>query len=247
MKRVFGLIGFPLGHSFSRKYFTEKFEKNEITDCEYKLFELESIRELPDLLQKEPDLNGFNITIPYKQEVFQYLDELDEHAKEIGAVNVVKINDGKLKGYNSDYLGFTDSLLGFIQQKTALKALILGTGGASKAIAYSLTKLNIPYQYVSRSTSKTAISYEELAANKLIDEYHLIINTTPLGTYPKAENAPNIPYDSLTDKHYLYDLVYNPSETLFMKRGLSKGASVKNGYDMLVGQAEASWHIWNES
>lgn len=245
MKKVYGLIGYPLGHSFSRKYFNDKFRKEGISDCEYKLFELENIQMLPEIMKKEPNLQGFNITIPYKQEVLQYLDKLDQHAEEIGAVNVVKIVDSKLIGYNSDFLGFSDTLIKFINLNDVNKALILGTGGASKAIAYALKKLNIEFLYVSRKLGNHAITYEELRNKELISTQQLIINTTPVGTYPNAENAPDIPYESINGQHYLYDLVYNPQETLFMKNGREQGAKVINGYDMLVGQAEAAWKIWN--
>ncbi|MEL6558859.1 MAG: shikimate dehydrogenase [Bacteroidota bacterium] len=245
MKKVYGLIGFPLGHSFSKKYFTEKFKTEDISGCEYQLFELESIDQLSDMLRSETNLKGFNITIPYKEQIFPFLDQLDPHAAEIGAVNVVNIVNGKLIGYNSDYIGFSDTLKEFIDQKAVKKALILGTGGASKAIAYALQQLGITFQYVSRKSGEGLISYDELKQNSAIKNFQLIINTTPLGTYPNPENAPDIPYQELTDQHYLYDLVYNPAETLFMKNGIDQGAKAINGYKMLVGQAEAAWDIWN--
>lgn len=245
MEKVYGLIGFPLGHSFSKKYFTEKFETEGISNCEYQLFELEDIDQLSEMLKRETNLKGFNITIPYKEQIFPFLDQLDPHAAEIGAVNVVNIVNGKLIGYNSDYIGFSETLTEFIDQKTVKNALILGTGGASKAIAYALKQLDISYQYVSRKSGKELISYDELKHNNAIKNFQLIINTTPLGTYPNPENAPDIPYQELTNQHYLYDLVYNPAETLFMKKGVERGAKAINGYKMLVGQAEAAWKIWN--
>lgn len=246
MKKVYGLIGFPLGHSFSKKYFTEKFSNEGILDCEYKLFELEGIDQLSDMLKQEKDLKGFNITIPYKEQIFPFLDQLDPHAKAIGAVNVVNIVNGKLIGHNSDYIGFRDTLSSFIDHKTVKNALILGTGGASKAIAYTLKQLDINFQFVSRKSDTGLISYDELKQNGTLKKYQLIINTTPLGTFPNPEHAPDIPYQELSDQHYLYDLVYNPSVTLFMKKGLEKGAKTINGYEMLVGQAEAAWQIWKD-
>ena len=243
MSNVYGLIGFPLGHSFSKKYFSEKFTKEGIEGNEYKLFELSNIKEIRNLLENEPDLCGFNITIPYKEVIFPYLDELDSHAKEIGAVNVVKIHKGKLIGFNSDYVGFLSSLKNLIQNPTGMQALILGTGGASKAIAYAFKYIDIPYQYVSRNKGENAITYDELDELTLQD-YQIIVNTTPLGTYPNVNNCPDIPYELLGKNHFLYDLVYNPEETLFLKKGKEQGASIKNGYEMLVGQAEESWTIW---
>jgi len=247
MNEVYGLIGHPLGHSFSKKYFTNKFSEESIENCDYKLFDLSQIDEVETLLSQEENLKGFNITIPYKQAIFPYLDELDPHAKEIEAVNVVKIEEGKLKGFNSDYIGFLNSLKFYLKDNKDIKALILGTGGASKAIAYALRFSNIPYQYVSRKKSESAISYDQLRNEKsLLQDYQLIVNTTPLGTFPNVDNCPEIPYDQLNENHFLYDLVYNPEETKFLQLGKEKGALIKNGYEMLVGQAEESWRIWQD-
>ena len=246
MKRVFGLIGYPLGHSFSKKYFTEKFEKEQIAGCSYELFEIPEVAEIRTILSNEPDLHGFNITIPYKEQILPYLQAIDEDAAAIGAVNVVKITDGQLKGFNTDFIGFRDSLRQLVGQNMPAKALILGTGGASKAIAYTLQQSGVDYQYVSRSAKASSISYDDLKTSpQWLNTHHLIVNTTPLGTYPKTDAAPDIPYDQLSDQHFLYDLVYNPAETRFMQLGAEKGAKTSNGYEMLVRQAEAAWDIWN--
>ncbi len=248
--RLFGLIGYPLSHSFSKRYFAEKFEKEGIEDAKYELFEIESIDKLPEVLNSNQSLQGLNVTIPFKQKIFDYLDDIDFYAKEIGAVNVVKITDGKLKGYNSDFYGFKVSLeqfLGANQDYTQMGALVLGSGGASKAVAAALKALGISYSIVSREKSRANfVTYKELeveilAANKLI------INTTPLGMYPKIDTAPPIPYEFLTANHYLYDLVYNPEYTQFMQKGVLVGAKVINGMPMLILQAEKSWDIWNEN
>lgn len=242
----YGLIGFPLTHSFSKKFFTEKFQQLGISDSNrYDLFEMEDCSELLSLLSKYPNIKGINVTIPHKQHVLQYLNEIDTAAQRIGAVNVIKITDGRLKGYNSDYYGFSLSLKeAFIaSEKTAKKALILGNGGAAKAIKVALEDMQIDYKTVSRRPSDDSISYQEAA--DLIDSHQLIVNTTPLGTYPKPDACPDIPYEKLTSNHFLFDLVYNPAETLFMNRGAQKKATVLNGYRMLVLQAEKSWEIWN--
>lgn len=243
----YGLIGFPLTHSFSKKYFTEKFQQLNISDSNhYDLFELEDYRKLPELIAKYPDLKGLNVTIPHKQNVQQYLHNIDPAAQRIGAVNVIKISDGKLIGYNSDYYGFGLSLKEAFtkSKKSAEKALILGNGGAAKAVKIALEDMEIEYKAVSRTPNQEAISYGQAA--ELISSHHLIVNTTPLGTYPKPEACPDIPYDKLTSNHFLFDLVYNPAETLFMKLGAQKKATVLNGYRMLVLQAEKSWEIWNQ-
>lgn len=243
--KTYGLIGYRLSHSFSKKYFNEKFAKENIADCVYENFPLETIKEFATLLHTTPDLKGCNVTIPYKQEIIPYLDELDAAAKEIGAVNVVKIfPDGKLIGYNSDYYGFKTSLQKFIPVNRSYRALILGTGGAAKAVAVALKDLEIPYQYVSRSKGEGMISYAEMN-EKTLEEYSIIINTSPLGMYPDVDSFPDIPYQFLTDKHYLYDLVYNPEITAFMRKGQQHGAHVVNGLEMLIGQAEKAWEIWN--
>jgi len=246
--RKFGLIGKTLKHSFSGKYFGEKFEKENIDDCAYELFELADISEFSKLINAHKgELKGLNVTIPYKKEVMAYLDELDSIAERIGAVNVVKINsDGKLKGFNSDYYGFRSSLESWLGRHTNLKALILGTGGASNAVRTALEDLKIPYQYVSRSSEGNKINYDDIKQNsKIISDHQLIINTTPLGTFPDIALKPDLPYSQLTSDHYLYDLVYNPEVTAFLAEGKSAGAKTKNGSDMLVLQAEKSWEIWN--
>lgn len=241
--KTYGLIGYPLEHSFSGNYFAEKFERENIEDCDYRLFPLENIHEFEDL--KKQEIAGLNVTIPYKEQIIPYLDELDEHAEAIGAVNVIQFNNGKTKGYNSDYYGFKNSLLNFLPEDFKSKALILGTGGASKAIKQVLKDLSIPFKIVSRKEGFD-FTYEELNSKpEVLADFHLIINTTPLGTYPKVEVKPNFPYEALTESHYLYDLVYNPSETAFIKAGAAKGAKTINGLEMLVGQAEKSWEIWN--
>ncbi|MGL1885062.1 MAG: shikimate dehydrogenase [Reichenbachiella sp.] len=244
--RQFGLIGKTLKHSFSKNYFTKKYESEQIKDCQYELYELANISEFPTLLKKKPDLEGINVTIPYKLEVMQFLDEVDPHAKAINAVNTIKRTKvGKLIGYNTDYYGFRNSIT-----KWDLKgksALVLGTGGASKAIEQALVDLNIPYQMVSRRDSDRTISYETIQANpNLVADNQLIVNCTPLGTFPSVDEKADLPYTQLTNQHLLFDLVYNPEVTAFMQEGLDAGAQVLNGYHMLVGQAEKSWEIWNK-
>ncbi|MEE6186138.1 Shikimate dehydrogenase (NADP(+)) [Mycovorax composti] len=240
--RLFGLIGMPLAQSFSKKYFTEKFEKEGIADSMYELFPLEEIHQLSDLLLRHSNLEGLNVTIPYKEQVLPYLHAIDEEAKAIGACNCIKIKDGKLTGFNTDAPAFRESLLQQLQPHHN-KALVLGTGGAAKAVVHVLRGLGIPFTYVSRS-SGSGLVYEELS-REIMEEYPLIINTTPLGSFPKVDTAPAIPYEYLTERHYLYDLVYNPAKTLFLQQGEERGATIKNGYEMLVGQAELSWKIWN--
>lgn len=253
MSFLFGLIGYPLTHSFSKRYFTEKFEKEGIKDCRYELFELKEINDFPSVLKNNPDLKGLNVTIPHKEAVMKFLDELDEPVKNIGAVNVIKIMDGKLKGYNSDYHGFIKSLFNLVfddpsdpegkQMEIVPKALVLGTGGAAKAVKAALKDHYFPFQTVSRTPGTADLTYKDLP--DVISEYKLIINTTPVGMYPKTENCPDIPYEKITSGHYLFDLVYNPEETLFMKKGKEKGARTKNGLEMLKLQAEKAWEIWN--
>ena len=243
--KTYGLIGFRLSHSFSKKYFTEKFQREGITDCAYENFQLDNIQEFSALLHTDPNLKGFNVTIPYKQEIIPFLSGLDPAAKEIGAVNVIKIlENGKLIGFNSDYYGFKNSLESFIPKEVLHKALVLGTGGAAKAVVTALKHMGIPYMYVSRNKNPYNLSYEELNEEKM-NEYTIIINTSPLGMYPDVDSFPAIPYEFLSSKHYLYDLVYNPEETVFMKKGIEQGAHVINGLPMLIGQAEKAWEIWN--
>jgi shikimate dehydrogenase len=244
--RKFGLIGFPLSHSFSKKYFTEKFQELGISDSnEYELHSFENIAEIKKIISENPDLVGLNVTIPHKVNVIPFLDEIDQAAQKIGAVNVIKVlKNNKLKGYNSDYYGFKKSLEEFLGDKKGMKALVLGNGGAAKAVMVALEDMGIEYKLVSRRKEGEAISY--FRANGLLSSHHLIINCTPLGTYPAINECPDLDYDTLTNKHYFHDLIYNPGETLFMKKAKDNGANTKNGYDMLVFQAEKSWEIWNE-
>ena len=241
--RRFGLIGFPLGHSFSKKYFTEKFLKEKIIDCVYDSFPLESIEELPFLLKKNSDLIGLNITIPYKEKIKVYLDTYSKVVSETGACNCIHIVKGKLIGYNTDVTGFQQTLQNSFSSLPS-RALILGTGGSSKAVAYVLKQLNIDYIFVSRNPSAATISYEQLSKD-IINQSLLIINTTPLGMYPHIVEAPPISYEAIGANHCLFDLIYNPEETLFLQKGAARGASVRNGLEMLKIQAEESWRIWN--
>lgn len=245
--RKFGLIGFPLSHSFSQKYFTEKFEKEGIANCNYQLYPLKSIEEFPTLIKAEPELAGLNVTIPYKEQVIPYLDELDEKAAAIGAINTITISEGKLKGYNTDYYGFKNSLTRWVgTNPIPEKALILGTGGASKAVKATLEDLGISYQFVSRSSASDLLTYHDLATTpQVLNTSTLIINTTPLGTHPATDQLADLPYDQLTQDHYLFDLVYNPLVTAFMQKGIDAKCWVKNGLEMLHGQAEKAWEIWN--
>lgn len=244
---AYALIGFPLGHSFSKKYFTEKFEKIGLSEShEYKLFEIADIQDFPQLLKDEPNLKGLNVTIPYKQAVMPFLDGLDASAEKVGAVNVIKFTEnGKLIGYNSDYYGFKTSLEAFLSETniSIIKALVLGNGGAGKAVVAALKDLGIAFKTVSRTKSEENITYDEIPA--LITDYQLIINCSPVGTYPKTDQCPAIPYQSLTENYFLYDLVYNPLETLFLQKGKEQGAKTHNGLPMLHLQAEKAWEIWN--
>jgi shikimate dehydrogenase len=243
--KTYGLIGHPLSHSFSQKYFTEKFLDLGIRDCQYELFDLNSIEEFESLISSNKGLAGLNVTIPYKEAIMPFLDGLDVSATQVGAVNVLKNVNGAWVGYNSDYYGFKQSLQKWLPN-TAIKALVLGTGGASKAILAVLRQLNIPHKLVSRSERKSELTYERLhAAPELMSAYRLIINTTPVGMYPNAEASPDLDYSQLTGQHFLYDLVYNPEETAFMMQGEKRGSQTKNGLEMLELQAEKSWEIWN--
>lgn len=246
--KQFGLIGYPLGHSFSKNFFNEKFHSENI-DAEYVNFEIPTIEDFPKVVASHPNLVGLNVTIPYKEKVISYLDELDKDAASIGAVNVIRIirNKGKvtLKGYNSDVLGFTQSIEPLLERHHT-KALILGTGGASKAVNYSLRKLGLDTLFVSRSRrNESTITYSDLTPERM-EEYKVIVNCTPVGMYPQADLCPDIPYELLTPQHLLYDLLYNPNTTLFMKRGADQGATVKNGLEMLLLQAFGAWDIWNQ-
>jgi shikimate dehydrogenase len=243
--RLFGLIGYPLSHSFSKKYFTEKFEKEGIIDCRYELFSMATIDELKNVLEQNPALLGLNVTIPYKEKVLPYLNEENDLVKEIKACNCIKIIKGKLLGYNTDVTGFEKSFAPLLQPYHK-KALVLGNGGATAAITYSLKKSGISFDIVSRKLhDRSTLTYRDIDET-VIKDHLLIINTTPVGTFPDTEECPDIPYQFLSGKHYLFDLVYNPAKTLFLKKGEAKGAVIKNGYEMLVIQAEESWRIWNE-
>jgi len=238
---TYGLIGKKLSHSFSKKYFTEKFLTKNLEDHKYELFEIENIDQIEGLL-KRADVKGLNVTVPYKQEVIPFLDVLDKSAKDVGAVNVIKIQSDRVKGFNSDYYGFKISLDNWLETLPK-KALILGSGGASKAVIAALKALNIQYAVVSRS-GNGSFTYNDLSP-AIIEDYKLIINTTPLGMFPASETVPEIPYEALTINHYLYDLVYNPETTTFMRNGEKMGCKTKNGLEMLHLQAEKSWEIWN--
>lgn len=238
---LFGLIGKKLGHSFSKKYFEKKFNELNLSDHTYSLFEIEDIAGIEKILKHKP--KGLNVTIPYKEEIISFLDRLDHSAKKVGAVNVISLEKNAFVGYNSDFYGFKTTLQNWLSTPI-LKALVLGTGGASKAVIAALVELGIDVQSVSRTPGKNLITYEEITS-EIIEEHQLIINTTPLGMYPKVNESPAIPYQMLTDRHYLYDLVYNPEQTEFLKKGQVKGAQVKNGLEMLHLQAEKSWEIWN--
>ena len=276
---TYGLIGYPLGHSFSRKFFTEKFEKEGI-DAQYLNFEIPSIEEFPEIIKNNPELRGLNVTIPYKQQVMQYLDDISEEAKAIGAVNVVRIERpspqpspimgretmrnagnkpdglpikgdmseglrGSLIGYNSDVIGFVESIRPLLKAHHK-KALILGTCGASKATRYGLEKkLGMKTLFVSRSAREGMITYEEVTA-EVLKEYEVIVNCSPVGMYPHVDECPALPYEAMNENSLLYDLVYNPLETLFMKKGAEQGATVKNGLEMLHLQAIASWKFWEK-
>ncbi len=243
-KHQLGLIGYPLTHSFSKKYFTEKFRKEGISDIQYELFPLENIEQFPRLLEQNPSLIGLNVTIPYKEKVMPFLDKIDETAQAAGAVNTIKMEDGMLTGYNTDVYGFEESLVPLLKSHHT-SALILGTGGAAKAIKFVLKRQGIMYRSVSRTPNESQFSYEDLD-QITIENYSIIINSTPLGTHPNIENFPNIPYHYLSKKHLLYDLVYNPAETLFLKKGKAHGATIKNGIEMLFLQAEKAWEIWKK-
>lgn len=242
--KVFGLIGYPLSHSFSKGFFAEKFRKEGINDAIYENFPLEDISRFPALLEQQPDLRGLNVTIPYKEAVLPWLDELSPAAEQIRAVNCIQFHEGIRIGFNTDVMGFKRSLQPLLKPHHT-NALVLGTGGAAKAVMFVLQELNIPYTVVSRTAQSGLITYDTLDKD-IMAAHTIIINTSPLGMYPQTDAAPPIPYDLIGKHHLLYDLIYNPAETLFLQKGAAKGAAVKNGHEMLVLQAEASWDIWNE-
>lgn len=244
---LYGLIGHPLGHSFSKKFFNEKFQ-NEMIDAEYRNFDIDTIESFPTIIEEHSNLRGVNVTIPYKELVIPYINELSEDAQAIGAVNVIKISRNHegvhLKGYNSDVIGFTDSIRPLLKPFHK-KALILGTGGASKAIRYGLYKLGIETCFVSRRPKEGMLTYSDLTAD-IMAEYTVIVNCSPVGMFPHTDERPDLPYQFIGSHHILYDLVYNPDETLFMKSGREQGATTKNGLEMLILQARAGWNFWNE-
>lgn len=246
MMRVYGLIGEHLGHSFSKSFFEEKFDNEQRFDCRYKLFELPNIYSLKELLRAEPALSGFNVTIPYKQQILPFLDEVDPEAERVGAVNTVRVvresGEMKLIGYNTDVEGFRRSLAG---KPLPSRALVLGTGGAAAAVSFVLEQWQVPYRKVSRNPKNGQLSYAALNA-EWIAETHFIINCTPVGMWPLTKAKPNVPFDAIGPKHFLYDLIYNPLETAFLQEGRQRGARIQNGLDMLHLQAEASWQIWND-
>lgn len=240
--KIYGLIGFPLGHSFSKKYFTEKFQRENISDALFELFPIESIDHFEGLIKENSNIKGIAVTIPYKQAVISFLHELSHDAAKIGAVNCIAFSNGKSIGYNTDFIGFKESFIPAWKPEQK-KALILGSGGASKAIQYTFQQLGIEYKIVSRVASKSNFSYSDITTD-ILTEYTIIVNCTPLGMTPKIEAYPPIPYKSISGKHYCYDLIYTPAETTFLKKCKERGATIKNGYDMLVIQAEENWKIW---
>ena len=242
--RLFGLIGYPLTHSFSKDYFAEKFKREGIDDCRYENFQLANIPELSKVIRDHSELEGLNVTIPYKESVLSYLHEKNELVKETGACNCIKLEHGKLTGFNTDVIGFETSLLAKLQPHHK-NALILGTGGAAKAVEFVLKKNQIPFTHVSRKHSKNDIAYEQLTP-VVLEENKLIINTTPVGMFPNTNEVLPLPFEAITPQHFLFDLIYNPSKTLFLTKGEEMGAIIQNGYEMLVCQAEESWKIWNE-
>lgn len=245
VKKRFGLLGRNINYSFSKGYFTDKFNSENFAGCTYENFDIPEIAAFPEIIKSTSDLKGLNVTIPYKETVIPFLDKLSKKAEQIGAVNTIKITKkGKLKGYNTDYYGFKKSLEPLLQPHHK-KALILGTGGASKGVAYALDELNIPYTFVSREAKENAIDYDRINATTF-DNYQIIINSTPVGTSPNVDAFPLIPYEFFTDKHIAFDLIYNPAETQFLKRAAAQGAQIKNGLDMLIFQAEKAWKIWNK-
>jgi shikimate dehydrogenase len=242
MMKQFGLIGYPLGHSFSKKYFEEKFAKENLQHCVFDLFPIKEIGAFRNLIAEQQNFVGLAVTIPYKETVIPFLDDITDSAKEIGAVNCIQFKNGKTIGYNTDVIGFEKSLLPLLQPQHT-KALILGTGGASKAVQYVLKNMGIDFLLVSRTKTNNTITYKDIS-EEVLKNHSLIINTTPLGMSPKEEGFADIPYQFLTPKHLLYDLIYKPEKTLFLQKGEQQGCIIKNGFDMLALQAEENWKIW---
>lgn len=246
MEKVFGLIGQTVSHSFSKAYFDEKFFREGLRDHHYELFPLNNIGEIEKLIQDTKGLTGLNVTLPYKEQVIPYLDEIDPVAKKIGAVNVITFKDGKRKGYNTDSDAFYETLQKWLPPNESVSALILGSGGSSKAVQEALKKLGIPFKVVSRDKKLGDLTYEDVNKNpEIIAGSLLIINTTPLGMHPNTNTMPPINYENISSKHYVYDLIYNPARTIFLQRAEMRGATIKNGLEMLHVQAEKSWNIWN--
>jgi shikimate dehydrogenase len=243
--RLYALIGYPLTHSFSKKYFTEKFQTENINDVHFENFSFQNIQDFQLILKQQPLLKGFAITIPHKKTIIPFLHAQNAAVQSIGACNCVAIQNQKLYGFNTDVIGFQQSFQQHLQPWHT-KALVLGTGGASAAVEYVLHQLQIPYTLVSRSANNNCITYNDLNAS-VLQEHKIIINCTPVGTFPNEQEAPQLPYNYLTEQHYLYDLVYNPAETLFLQKGKLQGCAIKNGYDMLTIQAEENWRIWNST
>src|SRR5690606_27331993 len=246
MEKVYGLIGLTISHSFSKTYFEEKFFREGLRDHHYELFPLEKIEDIEKLFKENKNLQGLNVTIPYKESVIKHLDEVYPVAKFIGAVNVIKIRDGKKIGFNTDSDAFYETAKSWLPAGTPFKALILGTGGSSKAVQKALKKMDIEYKLVSRTAGQGDYTYEDTRENSgILAESKLLINTTPLGMHPATEHMPPINYDLLTKEHYVYDLIYNPARTMFLQKAEMRGATIKNGLEMLHVQAEKSWEIWN--
>ncbi|MFM9948886.1 MAG: shikimate dehydrogenase family protein [Saprospiraceae bacterium] len=243
-EQLYGIIGYPLTHSFSKRYFSEKFEKEGLLHCRYELFPIAEIGLLPEILKNNPTLRGLNVTIPYKQAVLPFLDGFGEGIAKLGAVNVIDISDGKLTGHNTDIAGFEQSLRNALGTERPEAALVLGTGGASKAVQFVLSKMQIPFRLVSRS-QESDFHYDQLT-KEIVLAHRLIVNTTPLGMSPNTETCPKIPYEAISQRHLLFDLVYNPEETAFLKKGRLQGARIQNGLEMLYTQADKAWAIWNK-
>lgn len=243
--RLFGLIGYPLSHSFSKQYFTDKFAREGLTDCRFENFSIATIDELPQLINHHPDLEGIAVTIPYKKAVLKFVDDSTAIPEEIKACNCIKFKDRKLLGFNTDYLGLEKSILPFLKPHHQ-KALVLGNGGAKTAVEFVLNKLAIQHATVSRQIHDNATYTYEDVTEEIITEHTLIINTTPLGMFPHINTYPDIPYQFINGQHLLFDLVYNPAKTLFLQKGAEHGATIKNGMEMLEIQAEENWRIWNE-